>query len=71
MLEVTGWAFLTWLKLTALLALVVGGAWLALGSDSGWFWLITAAAVLLEFHLARQLVREWGHEASYRWWWAR
>ena len=71
MWEVTGWAFLTWLKLTVLLAGAVGVAWLILGSGSGLFWIITATAVLLELHMARQLAREWGYEASYRWWWAR
>ena len=55
------------------LALVaaVGTAWLMLGDDSGWFWIITATAILLELFFSRQLVREWGHEASFRWWWAR
>jgi hypothetical protein len=71
MWEVTGWALATWAKLTALLALGVGVAWLLLGAGSGWFWAITSGAVLVDLYLARQLVREWGHEARYRWWWAR
>jgi hypothetical protein len=71
MLEVTGWALLTYLKITFGLAVVVGIAWLVLGDDSGWFWIITAAAVALDLFMGRQLVREWGHEASFRWWWAR
>jgi hypothetical protein len=71
MWEVTGWAFATWLKITAALAAAVGVAWLVLGAESGLFWLITLAAVLLELFFGRQLVREWQHEASFRWWWAR
>jgi len=69
MWEITGWALLTWLKITILLGIAVGIAWLVLGSESGWFWIITGSAALLDLFLARQLVREWGHEASYRWWW--
>ncbi|WP_219414867.1 hypothetical protein [Pseudonocardia nigra] len=71
MLDVTGWAVLTWLKLTALLALAVGVCWLTLGTDSGWFWIAAAAAVVLDLYIARQLAREWGYEASLRWWWTR
>ena len=71
MWEVTGWAFVTWLKLTALLAAVVGVCWLSLGAGSGWFWVAVSAAVLTDLWVARQLTREWAHEASYRWWWAR
>jgi hypothetical protein len=71
MWEVTGWALVTFVKVTIGLVLAVGTAWLVLGDGSGWFWLITATAVVTELFLARQLVREWGHEASFRWWWAR
>jgi hypothetical protein len=70
MLEFTGWALATWGELTALLGLAVGVAWLLLGTASVWFWLIVAAVVLLDLFLARQLVREWGYEARYHWWWA-
>jgi hypothetical protein len=71
MWEVTEWAFITWLKLTALLAVGVGVCWLMLGTGSGWFWLGVTAAVLTDLWVARQLSREWAHEASYRWWWTR
>jgi hypothetical protein len=71
MWEVTEWALVTWFKITLALAAAVGTAWLVLGTESGWFWVVTAAAVVLELYFARQLVREWGHEASFRWWWAR
>ena len=71
MWEVTSWAVVTWLKLTALLVGIVAGAWLWLGTGSGWFWVITAAAVGAECYIVRQLGREWGLEARLRWWWAR
>lgn len=71
MWDVTGWALITWLKLTALLGAVVGVAWLTLGTESGAFWLIAIGAVLAELHIVRQLAREWGYEARFRWWWAR
>ena len=71
MWEVTGWALITFIKVTFGLAVTVGIAWLVLGDNSGWFWIITGTAVMAELFLARQLVREWGHEASFRWWWAR
>jgi hypothetical protein len=71
MWDVTGWALVTWFKLTVLLGVLVGIGWLALGSESGLFWLITVGAILTELHIVRQLGREWGHEARFRWWWAR
>lgn len=71
MWDVTGWAFATWLKATLFLALLVAGSWLALGTDSGWFWAITATAVCMDAFIARQLSREWRYEASLRWWWTR
>lgn len=71
MWDVTGWAALTWLKTTLLLAVVVGGAWLALGTGSGWFWTITLAAAVIDVFMTRQLTREWRHEASLRWWWTK
>ena len=69
MWDVTGWATATWLKTTLFLALLVGAAWLALGTGSGWFWTIALAAAVLDLFTARQLVREWTDEASLRWWW--
>ena len=71
MFEMTTWALITWLKLTALLIGAVTVAWFALGTQSGAFWLITIGAVLAEGWIVRQLAREWGHEARFRWWWAR
>lgn len=68
MWDVTGWAAATWLKTTLALAVLVGGSWLWLGSSSGLFVLICLAAAIAEFHVTRQLVREWTHEASLRWW---
>lgn len=71
MLDVTGWVIVTWLKTTLALAVITGAAWLLLGSNSGWFWLITAGAVSADLFIARQLSREWRHEAGLRWWWTR
>jgi hypothetical protein len=71
MFETTAWALITWLKLTALLAGIVTVAWLLLGTDHGGFWLITIGAILTEGWIVRQLAREWGHEARFRWWWVR
>lgn len=70
MLAVTGWAATTWLKLTALLTVLVGGCWFALGTGSGWFWLVALGAVAVEVHLTGQLAKEWAHEARSSWWWA-
>jgi hypothetical protein len=69
MLAVTEWAVVTWLKLTVLLAVAVGVCWLVLGPGSGWFWAALAAAAITDLYIARQLTREWGNEASIRWWW--
>ncbi|GAA1187553.1 hypothetical protein [Pseudonocardia alaniniphila] len=71
MWSVTGWVFATWLKITLLLALAVLVAALVFGTGSGWFWLATAAAVLAELYVIRQLAREWGYEARLSWWWSR
>jgi hypothetical protein len=69
MWEATTWALATWLKGTVLLALLVAGCWWWFGTGSGALVLTVIAAVLVEIHLTRLLVREWTHEASFRWWW--
>ncbi len=61
----------TWLKTTLALAAAVIAAWLALGMQSGAFWLVTIAAIAGELYLSRQLLREWNDEAGLRWWWTR
>lgn len=71
MWAVTGWAALTWLKLTAALAVAVGMCWLFLGTGSGWFWGITLAAVAIEVQATRALAAEWSAEARHSWWWTR
>jgi polyferredoxin len=71
MWDVTGWAALTWLKTTVLLALGVGAAWLALPAGSGWFPLVCIAAVLADLLALRALAREWTDAARWSWWWAR
>ena len=69
MWDVTGWAAATWLKTTVMLAAGLGVCWLVFGAASGPFVLACLAAVLAETHVTRQLVRDWTHEASLRWWW--
>lgn len=69
MWEATTWALATWLKGTLLLALLVAGCWWWFGTGSGALVLAVITAVLIEIHLTRLLVREWTHEASFRWWW--
>ena len=66
----TAWALLTWAKVTAALALGVLLAWLLL--PPGWFALALVLAVLADGYAARQLAREWAHEARLScWWWSR
>lgn len=69
MWDATTWAVVTWLKGTVLLAVGVGICWLVYGAGSGALVLAVIAAVLVELHLTRLLLREWSHEASLRWWW--
>ena len=67
---VTGWVIATWLRVTLTLTAAVVVGWLALGTHSGAFWLISCAAILAEGYLSRQLLREWAHEARLGcWWW--
>lgn len=64
----TKWAFLTWLKLTAALALGCGLVrWLA----PGWFLAAVIVAVLVECWAVPKLAREWSFEARLSWWWTR
>lgn len=62
------WVVVTWVKLTAGLAAVVGVCWLAFGSGSGWFTLAVIGAVVVELFVIRQLGRELAHEAGLHWW---
>jgi hypothetical protein len=70
MWALTGWAFATWLKVTALLSGIVLAAWLVYGTDSGWFWIAALAGAAVELWTIRQLGREWAYEARSSWWWA-
>ncbi len=70
MWAVTGWAVLTWLKLTALLAVVVLVVWWQLGTGSGWFLLACVIGAGAQLWAIRQLAREWTDEARACWWWA-
>jgi membrane protein YdbS with pleckstrin-like domain len=71
MWEVTGWALTTWLKVTVVLSVGVGAAWLVWGAGSGPFWLAALGAGLLELYAIRQVGREWAYEARSSWWWSR
>jgi hypothetical protein len=70
MWAVTGWVVATWLKLTAVLAVVVAVCWWQVGTDSGWFFAVCCAAVAGEVYLTGQLRKEWAHEARATWWWS-
>jgi hypothetical protein len=70
MWDVTEWAVVTWLKVTTVLAVIVGASWLAFGPSSAAFALACLGAGLAELYASRQLAREWIHEASGRWWWS-
>ena len=69
MWAVTGWALATWLKVTVVLGVLVGVAWLTWGGPSGQFLLAALGAVLAEAYTVRQLCREWADEARHSWWW--
>jgi hypothetical protein len=70
MWAVTGWAVVTWLKLTAVLTATVAVAGWQLGTGTGGFWIVGAAAVTVEVYAIRQLAREWADEARSSWWWS-
>ncbi len=70
MWAVTGWALATWLRVTAVLAALVGVALLAWGLHSTQFLLAAVGAGLLEGYTVRQLCREWAYEACSSWWWS-
>lgn len=67
MLRTTRWAFRTWFKATAGLALLVFGVWLF--ASPGWFHASIVTAALVEWWVIRALCREWVYDASLRWWW--
>lgn len=67
MWAVTGWALTTWLRVTLLVALGVGAAWL--WCTPGWFTVAWIAGAVIELWAIRQLAREWAYEARSSWWW--
>lgn len=67
MWAVTGWALTTWLRVTLLVALGVGAAWL--WCTPGWFLTACITGTVVELWAVRQLAREWAHEARSSWWW--
>lgn len=71
MWEVTGYCLITWLRITTILAILVGIAALVWGLGSVPFWLILATAVGLDWLAIRGLAREWSYHACGRWWWPR
>jgi hypothetical protein len=68
--RVTGWALLTWLKLTAALALGVVGVWL-FADKPGYTLAAAVVAVLVDLWAITALAREWAYEARSSWWWSR
>ena len=54
---VTGWALRIWLRITILVALGVGAAWL--WCPPGWFPLAVIGAAVIELWAIRALAREW------------
>jgi hypothetical protein len=68
--QVTGWALLTWLKLTAALALGVVGVWL-FADKPGYTLAAAIVAVLVDLWAITALAREWAYEARSSWWWSR
>jgi hypothetical protein len=69
MLSTTGWCLATWLKATAVLAVLVGLVGLLWGFSSGQFTFAVVAAVVLDLLAIRGLIREWAFEARGAWWW--
>jgi len=71
MLYTTGWCLATWLKVTALLAVLTVVAGFVWGFDSGQFIVAVLAAIVLDLCAIRGLLREWAFEARGSWWWFR
>jgi hypothetical protein len=69
MWNVTGWVIRTWLRITVLLCLGVGAAWL--WCPAGWFTLAVIGAAVIELWTTGALAREWSYQASTTWWWIR
>ena len=69
MWSTTGWAVWTWLKVTFLLAALVGIAALMWGVGSHQFIVAVIVAVVVELFTIRGLCREWAFDARGRWWW--
>lgn len=65
----TTWALRTWLKVTVVLAALVGLAALLWGVGSRPFVLAVVAAVVLDLLAIRGLLREWAFDARGHWWW--
>ncbi|MDQ2706292.1 MAG: hypothetical protein M3Z25_01000 [Actinomycetota bacterium] len=65
---VTGWVFMTWLKITVALGLGVGGVWL-FTDRPGYVTAAVIAAGLIELWTVKALAREWAYEARTAWWW--
>ena len=68
MLSLTGWALLTWLRITLTLAGVIGLVWWL---APAWLWLGLLAGAAVQVYVIRQLGREWSWQARTHWWWSR
>jgi len=69
MWETTGWCLRTWLKVTLVLAVLIGVAAAVWGVGTRPFIVAVVAAVVLELLTIRGLLREWAFDARGRWWW--
>ncbi|MGH3611251.1 MAG: hypothetical protein ACRDRK_01230 [Pseudonocardia sp.] len=67
MWAVTGWAAITWAKLTTVLALVLVVCWWQL--DPVGFAVACAGAAFVQLWLIGALAGEWAAEARSSWWW--
>lgn len=65
---VTGWVLLTWLKITAALALGVLGVWL-FTDRPGYTFAAVIVSGLIEVWSVKALAKEWAYEARTSWWW--
>jgi hypothetical protein len=68
MTSITGWALLTWLKITAALGLCVLGVWL-FADTPGYTVLAVIVAGIVEIWSVKALAKEWASEARTCWWW--
>jgi hypothetical protein len=70
MIKATGWLLRAWCKLTAVLLVMCGAAWLF--APPGWCTASVIVSGLVEVWAVRALAHEWVWEARIgTWWWPR